>query len=87
MAMNKLFKQSKVAKKKNKPLFKNETYKQGFMNGVKAGEEHAMKNMAGYIREKIDTLTDIPGIGEKTARKIKNHFLEKGDKDDHTSNQ
>lgn len=43
--------------------------------GRKAGYAEAEQTLAKFISDKMQSLTELEGIGEKTAWKIQEHFL------------
>lgn len=49
---------------------------QAWNKGRLSAEKEFTEKFATYLSEKISTLPTIPGIGEKTAWKIHEHFLE-----------
>lgn len=62
-----------MGKKKNPVIEKarEEAYNQGFRIGLEHGRGHT----TAFFLEWIEKLTEIPGIGEKRAHSIANHFL------------
>ena len=55
-------------------------YMKGFNAGLKAGKNQAAALMSDFIVERMESLQDVPGIGEKTADKVSFHFLDRMEK-------
>lgn len=53
-------------KKKRNPVYQA---------GYEKGKADALQAYYDFLMDRMQTLTDIPGIGEKTAWKIQEHFL------------
>lgn len=64
----------RMSKKKRKQP--NPVYLRGFNEGMKHGEQVALDKIYGYIKERIMTIHEIEGVGEKTAWKIHKHLLD-----------
>lgn len=62
---------------KLKPKAKrNPVYQQGFEQGRQAGKHKAVDMFHAFLIERMASLTDVEGIGEKTALKVFEHFSE-----------
>jgi hypothetical protein len=60
-------------KKRKKP---NPVYLRGLEEGRKQGEQEALDKIYTYIKERVMTIGEIEGIGEKTVWKIHQHLLD-----------
>lgn len=47
-----------------------------YQRGYEAGRDEALDIFHSFLSNRMQTITDIPGIGEKTAWKIQEHFLQ-----------
>lgn len=54
----------------------NPVYLKGFNDGSKHGEQQALEKFHHFITDRMATLEEIPGVGEKTAWKIHKHLLD-----------
>lgn len=54
----------------------NPIYWQGFNDGVKRGKRQSLETFHKYLTHRLSTLEEIPGVGEKTAWKIRNHLID-----------
>lgn len=52
----------------------NPDYWRGFNDGKRAGEKEARKKAAKVLAFYIESLREVPGIGEKTYQKIVQHI-------------
>lgn len=59
---------------KNKRIFK-ETSNPVYVKGYEAGRQSSAKLLAAYMDDRMNTLTEIEGIGDKTALKVYQHFM------------
>ena len=51
------------------------TLTQAWNKGREAGKKEALDQFYGFLKDRMQTLTEIEGIGDKTAWKIQEHFL------------
>lgn len=51
-------------------------YMKGFNDGVTHGKKETFNKFTDYLMERLRTLGEIEGIGEKTIWKIHKHFLD-----------
>lgn len=51
-------------------------YLKGFNDGMKEGEKQALEKFYNFIVDRMNTLEEIEGVGEKTAWKIHKHLLD-----------
>lgn len=56
------------------PTCMNADYWRGFHDGKRAGEKEAREKAAQVLAFYIETLREVPGIGEKTYQKIVQHI-------------
>ena len=47
-----------------------------YLKGLNDGKKQAGIEFESYITEMLSTLTDVPGIGDKTAERITEHFMQ-----------
>ncbi|MCJ8008919.1 hypothetical protein ACFFF5_21125 [Lederbergia wuyishanensis] len=59
---------------------RNPVFQKGFEQGRQVGYQEATDIFHKFLSERMQTLTDIPGIGEKTAWKVHEHLLKGMDK-------
>lgn len=62
-------------KLKPKPK-RNPVFQQGFEQGRQVGKHEATEFIHSYLNERMESLTEIPGIGRKTAEKVFEHIQE-----------
>lgn len=60
-----------------KPSPMNPHLIQVWNKGREAGKKEATELFHEFLTERMQTLQDIPGIGEKTAWKVHQHFIER----------
>lgn len=51
-------------------------YMKGFNDGMKTGEKQALEKFYNFIVDRMSTIQEVEGIGEKTAWKIHRHLLD-----------
>lgn len=51
-------------------------YLKGFNDGTKNGEKQALEKFYNFIVDRMNTIQEVEGIGEKTAWKIHKHLLD-----------
>lgn len=49
---------------------------QAWNKGREAGKQEALDQFYGFLKERMESLTEIEGVGSKTAMKIQMHFLD-----------
>lgn len=54
---------------------RNPVFQQAYEQGKQAGYQEATDIFHKFLNERMQTISEIPGIGEKTAWKVHEHFL------------
>ena len=62
-------------KKFKNPVYR-EAFERGFDEGVEIAQRESSMLFSQFLKERFESLTDVPGIGEKTKIKLHNHFME-----------
>lgn len=52
---------------------------QAWNKGYKAGQGETSEQFAAFLNERMESLLEIEGIGEKTAWKVQEHFIQRID--------
>lgn len=52
-------------------------YMKGFNDGLTQAKKEATNALNEFLTERMESLTNIPGIGPATAEKIHFHFIER----------
>ncbi len=47
-----------------------------YLKGFSDGKKQAGKDFERYISHMLETLQEVPGIGDKTAERIIEHFMQ-----------
>ena len=62
----------KMKKKRNR----NPIFEQAYLNGWNDAKNEAAHLFNEFLKERFETLDDVPGIGEKTKVKLHDHFMD-----------
>lgn len=65
-----------MKKKRAKTALMSPAMRKTFNKGKEAGVKEATDIFHSFLSERMQTLMTIPGIGEKTAWKVHEHFIE-----------
>ena len=61
-----------VKKKRNR----NPIFEQAYLKGQEDAKRECARLFNEFLKERFETLDDVPGVGEKTKQRLHDHFME-----------